>query len=152
MIGPLLGSRVSLKLEPRADAPPAVVDPTQFQQVLLNLCVNARDAMPRGGKITVRVRGTRCGAPQADGRASEPRDWATLEVEDTGVGMSPRVSEQIFEPFFTTKAEDKGTGLGLATVHGIVTQSGGFLEVESEVGRGTLFRVHFPVPDSAEPE
>jgi signal transduction histidine kinase len=151
LITRLLGSQVEVRTELAPDAPRALVDPTQFQQVLLNLSVNARDAMPRGGRITWRVLGSRCGAPLPDGRTGEPRDWATLEVEDTGTGISPEVRARIFEPFFTTKPEGRGTGLGLATVHGIVTQSGGFLELESEVGRGSLFRVRFPAAGVAAP-
>jgi signal transduction histidine kinase len=146
LLGTLVGRGVGIEHDFAAEAPQAMVDPAQVQQVILNLAVNARDAMPRGGTLTLRVKGTRCGAPQPDGRLGPPRLWCVLEAEDTGTGMPPEVRERIFEPFFTTKAEGKGTGLGLATVHGIVTQSGGFLEVESEVGRGTLFRVHFPVP------
>jgi signal transduction histidine kinase len=145
MLSSLLEKRVRLRREFAPDAPAAMVDPVQFQQVVLNLCVNARDAMPRGGTLTLRVRGETAGAPREDGTRDAPRKWATFEVEDTGTGMPPELLHRIFEPFFTTKAEGKGTGLGLATVHGIVKQSEGFLEVESEVGRGTLFRVRFPV-------
>jgi two-component system cell cycle sensor histidine kinase/response regulator CckA len=119
------------------------------QQVVLNLCVNARDAMPDGGTITLRVRRRRAGAPLDDGTIGPPADWASLEVEDTGTGIPPEIRARIFEPFFTTKAEGKGTGLGLATVYGIVRQSGGFLDLDSEVGKGTVFRAQFPVPPDA---
>ena len=145
MLASLLEKRVELRREFAPNAPDAMVDPVQFQQVVLNLCVNARDAMPKGGALTLRVRGDTAGAPREDGTRDDPRPWATFEVEDTGTGMPPELLHRIFEPFFTTKAEGKGTGLGLATVHGIVKQSEGFLEVESEVGRGTLFRARFPV-------
>lgn len=142
----LLGSQVKIRTECMPDTPQAVVDPGQLYQVLLNLAVNARDAMPQGGTLTIRAGRRRCGAPQMDGSTGQPKDWAVIDVQDTGVGMAPEVRDRIFEPFFTTKEEGKGTGLGLATVHGIVTQSGGFLEVLSEVGIGTLFRAHFPPP------
>jgi signal transduction histidine kinase len=140
----LLGSRIRLAIQADDDVPRALVDPTQVQQVLLNLATNARDAMPGGGVLTVRLQRARAGLPQRDGTVGEPRDWATIEARDTGTGMAPEVRDRVFEPYFTTKEEGRGTGLGLATVHGIVTQSGGFVEVESQVGSGSRFRVHFP--------
>jgi signal transduction histidine kinase len=145
MLASLLGKRIEVRRDFASDTPAAMVDPNQFLRVVLNLCVNARDAMPEGGTITLRTRTASAGAPREDGSREDARDWVAFEVEDTGTGMLPEVRDRIFEPFFTTKAEGKGTGLGLATVHGIVKQSGGFLEVESEVGRGTLFRTLFPV-------
>jgi len=108
-------------------------DPVQIQQVLLNLIVNARDAMPQGGRVTIEV---------SDGVGPEPR--VLLTVTDTGVGMAPEVQERIFEPFFTTKEPGKGTGLGLAVVYGIVKQSGGEVRVQSVEGAGSTFEVSFP--------
>jgi signal transduction histidine kinase len=134
MVRRLLGSRFELRIESDPGTPAIHADPGQVLQVVLNLAINARDAMRDGGSITIRT----------SGRRKDGREWTALEVQDAGSGIPPEVRRHIFEPFFTTKKEGKGTGLGLATVHGIVAQSGGFIEVESEVGRGTLFRVHFP--------
>jgi signal transduction histidine kinase len=147
MLASLIGKRIVLRVDLAPEASPALVDPGQFQQVVLNLCVNARDAMAEQGTLTIRVLAKTAGAPAEDGSKGPPRPWTALEVEDTGAGIPAEVRARIFEPFFTTKEEGKGTGLGLATVHGIVTQSGGFLDVESELGRGTLFRAHFPVAE-----
>jgi len=144
MLKSLLTGRVELRREFAPDAPAALVDPNQFQQVVLNLCVNARDAMPEGGALTLRTRRSTAGAPRPDGSREAAREWAAFEVEDTGTGIPPEVLERIFEPFFTTKAEGKGTGLGLATVHGIVSASAGAVYMDSAPGRGTTFRIYFP--------
>jgi PAS domain S-box-containing protein len=125
-------------------------DATQVHQVLLNLAVNARDAMPGGGLLSIRASNLEVDAAYAL-RSPEAKvgRYVLLEVADTGHGMAPEVRARIFEPFFTTKEPGKGTGIGLATVHGIIKSHGGFLEVESEFGRGTTFRVFFPaMPDS----
>jgi signal transduction histidine kinase len=143
MIRRLLGSRFDFRIDPSSNAPAVYADPGQLFQVVLNLSINARDAMPDGGTISLRTAGRRAKAPH-EGPAAEVREWALIEIRDTGTGMPPEVLRHVFEPFYTTKTEGNGTGLGLATVHGIVTQSGGFLEVESEVGEGTLFRIHLP--------
>ena len=118
-------------------------DAGQMEQVLFNLAVNARDAMPDGGTLTIST------LDFHDGELAEARDWVRLVVEDTGTGMTPEVREKIFEPFFTTKAAGKGTGLGLATVYGIVQHSGGRIIVESEPGKGTRFIVDFPRIEAA---
>jgi two-component system cell cycle sensor histidine kinase/response regulator CckA len=121
-------------------------DPTQIDQVLMNLCINARDAMPTGGRITIETHNV---ASSEDVRLQTPGlppgSFAELRVSDTGIGMAPEVRERIFEPFFTTKGTGKGTGLGLATVYGIVKQHNGFILVESEVGQGSAFRIFLPV-------
>lgn len=120
-------------------------DPTQLNQVLLNLCVNARDAMPTGGRLCIRVRNTEVDAQLATmhpGLAVGP--YVQLEVTDTGKGIAPEIQERIFEPFFTTKEVGKGTGLGLSTVLGIVRSHGGAVNVESAHDRGTTFRIHLP--------
>ena len=145
MVRRLIGSKYALKTDVDPGTPAVFADSAQIFQVVLNLSINARDAMPEGGSITIRSGGRRKAAPPKDGAAGPERDWAVIELQDTGSGIPLEVLHHIFEPFFTTKKAGKGTGLGLANVHGIVTQSGGFLEVESEVGRGTLFRIYLPV-------
>ena len=110
-------------------------DPTQVQQVLMNLVVNARDAMPDGGKLTVALR------QEAD---TDGRDDAVLDVRDTGVGMSAETLSHIFEPFFTTKLRGQGTGLGMSVIHGIITDHEGTVSVASEPGEGTCFTIRFP--------
>ena len=114
------------------------IDPVQLQQVLLNLCLNARDAMEKdGGTLSITTR-------PLPGNA-------VLEVRDTGEGISPDIIEHVFEPFFSTKETDRGTGLGLASVHGTITQSGGHIELDSNVGVGTTFRITLPrVPETTD--
>jgi len=125
-------------------------DATQLHQVLLNLCLNARDAMPRGGKIVIReelqqVDELFAAGLGMEGMEAKPGSYAVLTVTDTGTGMTPEVIERMFEPFFTTKGPDKGTGLGLSTVLGIVKSHQGFLQVRSKLGEGTSFSVYIPV-------
>jgi CheY-like chemotaxis protein len=124
-------------------------DATRLHQVLLNLCINARDAMPRGGTLSLRASnfGIETDSATASGRLCTGR-YVMLEVSDTGTGIAPEIREKIFEPFFTTKEIGKGTGLGLATVKSIVESDGGRLECESEIGRGTTFRILFPAAPS----
>jgi CheY-like chemotaxis protein len=124
------------------------VDPGQMTQVIVNLVVNARDAMPDGGRIVI---GTRNGDrfPEEAGAIGGGKPAVVLTVTDTGQGMSAQTRAQIFEPFFTTKREGKGTGLGLATVYGIVRQSGGWIDVTSEIGDGTTFTLYFPATRDA---
>ena len=145
MLRRLIGEEVELitRLENGIDA--VKVDPSQFEQVLINLAVNARDAMPEGGTLTIAT----CNQV-IDEEASRQRPlmrpgrYVQLAVSDTGVGMSPEVLERVFEPFFTTKEVGKGTGLGLATCYGIVKQAGGFIWAYSDLGHGTTFRVYLP--------
>jgi two-component system, cell cycle sensor histidine kinase and response regulator CckA len=119
-------------------------DVNQLEQVLLNLVVNARDAMPTGGTITVRTRNATVSPRDARQHGVKPGDYIELAMIDTGCGMDAATQARIFEPFFTTKAAGKGTGLGLATVFGIIRQTGGFLVVDSELNVGTTFSVFLP--------
>ncbi len=139
-----VGDRLTLRVDLAPDLGVVQADPVQIEQVLLNLVVNARDAMPEGGSIDILTRNLRGGdaveggAPLPDGR------WVCVAVRDTGAGMDEATRARIFTPFFTTKASGKGTGLGLATVYGIVQQLGGVISVDSEPGRGSCFTVGLP--------
>ncbi|MBL9129080.1 MAG: PAS domain S-box protein, partial [Verrucomicrobiales bacterium] len=150
MLGRLIGEHIRLEFRANEGPLPAVEgDAGMVEQVLMNLVVNARDAMPKGGTVTIATRvgafETGCAGDLVD---SLPGHIVCLSVADTGIGMSEETLKHIFEPFFTTKESGKGTGLGLATVHGIVAQHRGWVEVESREGRGSTFRVYFPVADT----
>jgi CheY-like chemotaxis protein len=143
-----IGEHVQLVVHPSAGLPPVHADRSQIEAVLVNLAVNARDAMPGGGTLTIELgvthlehEDTSLLPPLSRGR------YVTLSASDTGVGMSPDVVARIFEPFFTTKPQGQGSGLGLATVHGIVTAAGGGLSVQSEPGAGTTLRAFFPAAE-----
>jgi PAS domain S-box-containing protein len=149
MLGRLLGADIQLITDLDPELAAVRADPNQLEQVLINLAVNARDAMPHGGRLELRTRNL--DAVDAAARNPEmplgPR--VLMEVRDTGTGMSEAVRTRIFEPFFTTKGPGMGTGLGLATVYGIVKQSGGHIEVQSAPGAGTVFRIYLPRVDAA---
>jgi CheY-like chemotaxis protein len=142
MLRRLLGEDLDLQLDLATDLWPLRADKGQLEQVIVNLAVNARDAMPQGGRVTVRTRNLLTGAHGGPGLWEGPA--VLLEITDTGVGMDEATKARVFEPFFTTKQLGKGTGLGLATVYGIVKQSGGDIRVESAPGAGSTFRIALP--------
>ncbi|HLP40385.1 MAG TPA: ATP-binding protein [Fibrobacteria bacterium] len=147
----IIGETIEMRLRLDSDLLPVMADPNQIHQILFNLILNARDAMPNGGILTLSTRN----AVLAERRESRHGTLAAgrygvLEVADTGIGMTEDVQAQIFEPFFTTKDVGKGTGLGLSSVYGILQQSGGGIEVESRPGEGSVFRIHLPVLEMEE--
>jgi hypothetical protein len=152
MLRRLLGEDVELTVKLAPGIGTTRVDPGQIEQVVMNLAVNARDAMPEGGALSIETGAMDLAEPSARRRALEPGPYVTLEVSDTGLGMDADTQARLFEPFFTTKEPGKGTGLGLSTVYGIVRQSGGSIFASSEPGRGSCFTVLLPrVADEAEP-
>ncbi|UVT15903.1 MAG: response regulator [Nitrospira sp.] len=145
MLRRLIGEDIQLKLKPSRDDLRVKAEPAALEQIVMNLVVNARDAMPTGGKLTIDTASVELKhTPTYHARPVLPGEYVRLAVSDTGCGMTPEVQAHIFKPFFTTKEEGKGTGLGLSTVFGIVTQSGGGLDVTSKIGEGTRFDVYLP--------
>ena len=145
MLRRLMGEKVGVEWRPCAEPWAVKMDPTQVDQILVNLCVNSRDAMPQGGRITIAT--TNVSSPALlGGQAAEVAagQYLQLTISDEGCGMDPEVLDKAFEPFFTTKDQGKGTGLGLATVYGIVQQNGGFVDILSEVGKGTAISIYLP--------
>lgn len=137
MLGRLIGEDIVIETRLAADLHPVKLDPVVLEQIVVNLVVNARDAMPRGGTVLISTENAAAPAGQAG-------EYVLLAIRDDGHGMTPEVRSRLFEPFFTTKAKGRGTGLGLATTYGAVRQSDGFIEVLSEPGRGTTFQLYFP--------
>lgn len=148
MLKRLIGEDIELRTVLDRDTGSVKADPGQIEQVIINLAVNARDAMPSGGRLTIETTNVYIDEGYADMRiAVDPGQYVMLAISDTGVGMDEQVQSHIFEPFFTSKEAGKGTGLGLSTVYGIVKQSEGNVQVYSEVGRGTTFKVYLPRVD-----
>jgi two-component system cell cycle sensor histidine kinase/response regulator CckA len=145
MLRRLVGEGISLNVERDSDLWTVHADEAQLSNAIINLVVNARDAMPSGGTVAIRTVNQTVSKSSALGTAiMPPGDYVRIEVSDTGTGMSKEIQSKIFDPFFTTKPVGQGTGLGLATVYGIVKQTGGFITVDSEVGKGTSFNIYLP--------
>ena len=142
----LVGEDIQLHLDLATDLMPVMADPGQVEQVLMNLAANARDAMPEGGRLDIATKNAQVESDPFERPGLKTGNYAMLVVHDTGSGMAENVRTHVFEPFFTTKEQGKGTGLGLATVYGIVKQSGGGIYVESREGQGTTFAVYLPTP------
>ncbi len=148
LLGRTLGEEIEITLELGTEVWPVVVDPAQLESSLTNLATNARDAMPKGGHLIIATSNSRLDEDYASQHAEvKVGDYAMIEISDTGTGMLPEIASHIFEPFYTTKEEGKGTGLGLSMVFGFIKQSGGHINVYSEVGIGTTFRLYLPPAD-----
>jgi signal transduction histidine kinase len=145
MLRRLIGPEIEFELVRQSEPTTVMADPAQIEQVVLNLVINARDAMPQGGRLTVRVDEIEIDETAAiafvEGRAGR---YSRLSVSDTGTGIDEQTRARLFEPFFTTKEQGKGTGLGLSIVYGIVKQSAGYISVVSEPGRGATFTIYLP--------
>jgi len=152
MLRRTLGEDITLSTSLARDLWPTRADPAQFQSAIVNMAVNARDAMPHGGKLVVETRNIELDADHASYQAElQPGQYVQLSISDTGVGMEPEVRDRVFEPFFTTKEKARGTGLGLAMVYGFVKQSGGHVTIYSEPGLGTTINLYFPRSDAPAP-
>ena len=147
ILGRLIGEEIELIVCSEPQLWPVLADSTQLEQILINLVVNARDAMPQGGALEIRTSNVDLSETQAYLFGLVPGRYVQLSVRDTGTGISEEVKNHIFEPFFTTKTNGEGTGLGLSTVYGIVKQSGGHIDVKSSLGEGSTFNIYLPSTD-----
>jgi signal transduction histidine kinase len=145
MLDVVIGENIALQLNSAAGLHPVRADPGMLEQVIINLCVNARDAMPDGGSLVIETQDFHADREFCDAHGwDNPGDYVMLAVRDNGVGMTPELQERIFEPFFTSKEVGQGTGLGLAMAYGIIRQHNGRIEVTSEPGAGSTFRIYLP--------
>ncbi|HCC57222.1 MAG TPA: hybrid sensor histidine kinase/response regulator [Solibacterales bacterium] len=152
MLHRLIGEHIDVRIEPSADIGMVHADPGQIEQVIMNLAVNARDAMTNGGTLVIETANVELGEPYTSKHMTvKSGRYISLSVTDTGIGMDEKTASQVFDPFFTTKGKHQGTGLGLSTVYGILKQSGGAVDVYSEPGRGTSVKVYLPRVDEAAP-
>ncbi|MBM9538278.1 ATP-binding protein, partial [Desulfobulbus alkaliphilus] len=153
LLRPSLPATIAIKCRIDPDTQPILADPTQIHQILMNLCTNAFHAMEQsGGTLTITLRNQHSeDEQQQKQRDVLPGRFVVLSVSDTGTGISPEIQERIFDPYFTTKEAGKGTGMGLAVIHGIVTSHGGFITCASEPGQGTTFQVFFPAIEAEQP-
>jgi CheY-like chemotaxis protein len=150
MLRRTLGEHIEVEIHLGAGVSPVLFDPGQLEQVLMNLVVNARDAMPDGGRLTIETSNVDVDEAFASGRPGlQPGRFVQLRITDTGIGMDKQTLDRAFEPFFTTKAKGHGTGLGLATIYGVVHQGGGYVGIYSEVGVGTRITSLLPATDEA---
>jgi signal transduction histidine kinase len=136
-----LGAKIAVETQLSSDTWPILADRNQMESAILNLAVNAQQAMPEGGTLRIMTRNV------ADGDGPAPGEWVLISVEDEGVGMTPEARARAFEPFYTTKPVGEGTGLGLSQVYGFVQQSNGHVEIDSEPGKGTVIRMYLPRAD-----
>ncbi len=149
MLRRTLGEHITLSTSLARDVWSTRADPGQFQSAIVNMAVNARDAMPQGGKLVVETRNIELDSDHADDQSElQPGQYVQLSISDTGAGMAPEIRDRVFEPFFTTKEKGRGTGLGLAMVYGFVKQSGGHVTIYSEPGLGTTINLYFPRSDA----
>ena len=151
MLSRTLGERISVTVECASDVPAVYADPGELEAALLNLALNARDAMPRGGRLSIKASRHAVASTDDDARLA-PGDYVMFSVADTGTGMRPEILAHVLEPFFTTKGPGKGSGLGLSMVYGFVKQSGGHLGIDSQEGRGTRVKLYLPVAAASSSE
>ena len=146
MLGRLIRADVQFEFAPGKPLGSVKADPIEIERVLVNLAVNAQDAMPNGGRLTISTANRRVNRRQVfQADEMEPGEYVTFAITDTGIGMDREMQARVFEPFFTTKSPDPGAGLGLSVVYGVVRQSGGYVQIESEPGAGSTFRVYLPM-------
>jgi CheY-like chemotaxis protein len=146
-----IGEDVQLTTRLSDEAPQTTIDTANFEQVIMNLALNARDAMPSGGLLAIHTDRVETGGEDSISPTLAPGAYAEITISDTGQGMTAEVLERIYEPFFTTKSRGRGTGLGLSTVYGVVQQAGGDISVRSQPGKGTTFRILLPACDEVIP-